>query len=317
MYSNWLSFVKSIECNTSSKASVIYLDHLGILSFSGSDSEKFLHNQLTCDIENLDSTQASPGGYLTAKGRLLCTFLIWRSGDEFLMQLPKALAQPTMARLKMFILRDKVNIQDRSEEMACYGTIDANDKLMAFTGLSRTPYARCKHDGFEVLNYIKNRALIIGDAEIFGKDLQLDPEKNNKNLMATLWRKIDIQDGWPNIMPETQDLFIPQMINLEKWGGVSFKKGCYPGQEIVARMQYRGMLKKTLHQIRLEPQGIIHSGDPIMHHDVSIGHIVNAEPDKNGSIALAVMQNDTERTNLTVNGYAIKHVNAVDTINIT
>ncbi|HVC50049.1 MAG TPA: hypothetical protein VND43_07820 [Burkholderiales bacterium] len=300
---------QSLNQHNSSVSMITVLDHLGVLVFSDQDAQKFLHSQLTCDVAGLSKDHATPGGYLTAKGRLLCTFMLWRMGDEFMMQLPKSLLEPVMAHFKKFVLRDKVGIRNASDEISCYGLIKAEPLLAKDFCFPSVNHTLCSFKNISILRLTHERAEIIGN-QVTTKDIQ--PVMDNMvKVGSNIWRKMDIERGWPVILPETQGLFVPQMVNLEKSGGISFKKGCYPGQEIVARMQYRGTPGRIMYRISAV-EGIAKPGDPVMKHDSQIGHVVNAEPEALGYTALAVLPVDTRISGLKINDKYINTLKIID-----
>jgi folate-binding protein YgfZ len=203
------------------------LSRYGILSVTGDDARDFLHAQLTQDIKQLPADRAALAGWCSAKGRLLASFLVIPSPQGFLLQLARDLAPAVAKRLTMFVLRAKVRIADESDAWAQFGVWEA-DAPAAVTwesGSVRVP---------------------VGDRRF----LELVPAAEAHTLETTAaeegWVLQEIQAGRPFITVATQDQFVPQMVNFEALGGVDFKKGCYPGQEIVARAQYRGQVKRRM-----------------------------------------------------------------------
>jgi len=201
------------------------LNRYGLLTVTGADARTFLHSQLTNDIENLPSDRAALAGWCTAKGRLLASFLVIPSSTGFLLQLARDLAPAIAKRLSMYVLRSKVKVADESDAWAQYGVWDAglNVNGVAWNGESVT------------VRVDPGRFLRIGKA------LLLSPTKPEES-----WTLEEIRAGRPLITAATQDQFVPQMVNFEALGAISFQKGCYPGQEIVARAQYRGQVKRRM-----------------------------------------------------------------------
>lgn len=215
------------------------LNRYGLLAVTGADARAFLHAQLTNDIAKLAPDRAALAGWCTAKGRLLATMLVIPSADGFLLQLSKDLAAAVQKRLSMFILRSKVKIVDESEAWAQYGLWNASlNAGVAWEG------------GVVSVGVGEGRFLRMG------KDLSQSCAGSEDQ-----WTLQEIRAGRPWISAATQDQFVPQMVNLETIGGVDFQKGCYPGQEIVARAQYRGQVKRRMTRLEL-PQGIqLKAGD--------------------------------------------------------
>jgi folate-binding protein YgfZ len=205
------------------------LSRYGLLVATGADARAFLHAQLTNDIERLPADRAALAGWCTAKGRLLATLLVIPSPDGFLLQLARDVAPAIAKRLSMYVLRSKVKITDESDAWAQYGVWDPASRAEGVTW-----------DGGTV-------TVKVGDGRFLriGKDLSPNSSKPEE-----AWTLEEIRAGRPLVTAATQDQFVPQMLNLEKIGGVDFQKGCYPGQEIVARAQYRGEVKRRLKHLR-------------------------------------------------------------------
>ena len=202
------------------------LGRYGLLSVSGEDARDFLHAQLTNDIQGLAPDRAALAGWCSAQGRLLATFLVVPAPQGFLLQLARDLAPAVAKRLGMFVLRSKVKVADESDAWTQDGLWDAD---------FQQPDVVWK-DGIATVRVGERRYLQIG-------------AKEQPNATEEDWILHEIRAGRPFISSATQDKFVPQMVNLEKLGGVDFQKGCYPGQEIVARAQYRGQVKRRMVQM--------------------------------------------------------------------
>ena len=235
------------------------LEQYGLLQVSGEDARTFLHAQLTNDIENLAPGTARYAGWCSAKGRLLATFLVVPFPDGFLLQLSRDLVPAVTKRLSMFVLRSKVKITDATAEWLQYGLWE----VLSDGDLS----VRQAQDRIEV--------------GIDGKrTLLITKTPQNADPAAADWALAEIRAGRPLILQTTQDQFVPQMVNLELSGGVDFKKGCYPGQEIVARAQYRGAVKRRMVRLRgavLQPGQELYSDD---NPGQASGSVVNAAGDE-------------------------------------
>jgi folate-binding protein YgfZ len=201
------------------------LDDWGLIQADGPDAAAFLHGQLTQAVSDLGLHQARPGGYCSAKGRLMATFVLRRSGPEqFQLLLPLDVLAPLMKKLSMFVLRSKLKFSQ--SELAVHGLIgDAVPESLTVWGgdadLVRLPDALGQR-----------RALRLGEA--------------HDTLLRAAWDWAELHAGLAWIRAATSEHFVPQMVNWELVGGVDFKKGCYPGQEVVARSQYRGTVKRRL-----------------------------------------------------------------------
>jgi hypothetical protein len=208
------------------------LSRYGLLAVSGADARAFLHAQLTNDIANLPHDRAALAGWCTPKGRLLASMLVVTSPQGFLLQLAKDLAPAIARRLAMYVLRSKVKISDESAAWAQYGVWDPSVEV-----------AGVAWDGDVVTVRVdEGRFLRLGPADAFALDVTRPEDA---------WTLEEIRAGRPLISAATQDKFVPQMVNFEALGAVNFQKGCYPGQEIVARAQYRGEVKRRLVRVHV------------------------------------------------------------------
>ena len=242
------------------------LSRYGLLSVTGADARAFLHAQLTNDIEHLSPERAALAGWCSAKGRLLASFLVIPSPDGFLLQLARDLAVPVAKRLSMFVLRSKVKIADLSDTWAQFGIWDVDLAAQDVSWQGNVATVRVG----------ERRFLQLGPAA----DLSAPPDTDEVQ-----WTLQEIRAGRPLITSATQDQFVPQMVNFEALGGVDFRKGCYPGQEIVARAQYRGQgVKRRMVHTRA-PAGVsLQPGQ-----EFNGGTVVDAAPAEDGAEVLAVM----------------------------
>jgi folate-binding protein YgfZ len=217
------------------------LTRYGVLSVFGADARDFLHAQLTNDIKNLPPERAALAGWCSAKGRLLASFVVIPAAPGYLLQLARDLAPAVAKRLSMFVLRSKVKVADESDAWAQFGVWNApwDESRVAW-----------ENGGVTVP---------LGERRF----LRLEPAAAAAlvpNHEEQAWTLQEIRAGRPLITAATQDQFVPQMVNFETLGGVDFRKGCYPGQEIVARAQYRGQVKRRMVRLPV-PQGAeLHPG---------------------------------------------------------
>jgi folate-binding protein YgfZ len=244
------------------------LERYGLLHAAGEDACAFLHAQLTNDIENLPPAKARYAGWCSAKGRLLATFLVMPYRGGFLLQLSRDLVPTVAKRLSMFILRSKVKLTDASGEWTQHAVWGEN---------GGEPLAVREQDGKITVTIERGRSLLLVPAA--GAQLSANASEDD-------WALAEVRAGRPLIGQPTQDQFVPQMVNLELAGGVDFHKGCYPGQEIVARAQYRGAVKRRMYHLRgavLKPGQELYSDDAP---GQPSGMVVNAA----GQESLAVLQ---------------------------
>jgi folate-binding protein YgfZ len=265
------------------------LKHLGLLSCTGDEAPAFLQAQLTNDIAGLGTDRARLAGWCSAKGRLLATFLVVPLGQGFLLQLSRDLAPAVAKRLSMFILRAKVKLADVSaqwtqigiwgpsagERLAALG-LPAPAEELAVRRAGDALVVRVAAERFLVAAPAAQRDQFLGAMGDAGEDA---------------WALEEIRAGRPLVVQATQEHFVPQMVNLERLGAVDFKKGCYPGQEVVARTQYRGALKRRMVRARVaasaRPAAEVFAGAQ------AAGTVVNVAPAAAGvSELLAVVQID-------------------------
>ena len=271
------------------------LAHLGLIRFSGAEAQTFLHNQLSCDVAALAPGKSTYGSYCTPKGRVLATFLLWRSGEDFFMQLPSPLREPTQKQLSKYILRSKVRAADASAEWTLLGVSGKDAAALVQRAVGDVP--RGVHD---VIN--TQDAMVI---RLPGDRYEIVAANNSPGFIESLsdgaekadpdyWDWLDIRAGVPVILPATQEAFVPQMLNLDLIDGVSLTKGCYPGQEIVARMHFRGTLKQRMYLANIAGAERPQPGENLYSSDFgeqSCGRIVNAARSPEGGCdVLAVIQ---------------------------
>jgi folate-binding protein YgfZ len=270
------------------------LSHEGILAVRGSDASKFLQGQVTCNLNYLSDGHSSLGARCTPKGRMQSSFRIVSVTDGYLLAMASELLEVQMADLKKYAAFSKSKLADESCDWLRIG-LSGGDAALRSLGLELPEAA----DGVVHNNELLALRLTDGRAELWL------PAGQAEAVMAILasqlpeaplndWLLAQVRAGIGQVMGSTRELFIPQMINLQAVGGVSFKKGCYTGQEIVARMQYLGKLKRRLQRLELHdslvpaPATLLYS--PV--HASSVGEVVLAARSTNGVELLAVLQDD-------------------------
>ncbi|MDH5181125.1 MAG: folate-binding protein YgfZ [Gammaproteobacteria bacterium] len=274
------------------------LSHYGLLQVSGTDAADFLQNQLSNDVRLVTPEASQLSAYCTPKGRILASFRLFHHADGYLMQMPRPVLTPTMNRLRMFVLRSQVSLTDRSDDLVQLGLAgEGSDKLLA-SCVGKIPAVVdgvCESDGLQIIRLPDNthRYMVLGPAEkMIALWNKLAPSATP--VGAAGWTQRDIHAGIPVIQPQTVDSFVPQMVNLHVINGVSFKKGCYPGQEIVARMQYLGKLKRRMYLAHVQSDATVNAGDELYSaggNTQSVGKVVEAAPTAGGGYdLLAVIQ---------------------------
>jgi len=270
------------------------LSQLGVIAFRGEDTATFLQGQLTNDVRALHADGAQWSGYCSPKGRLLGNFLAWRNGEDYCLQLSGDILPGVLKRLSMFILRAKVQGRDASDETVRLVVAGGQAPAAVKAAMGAIPEAamrsvsteaglvvRMGEDKF-VLSVAPDRAAAVWQAL----------RQSATPVGAPVWDWLRLNAGIPMIVAATQEQFVPQMVNLEVIGGVSFQKGCYPGQEIVARSQYLGKLKRRMFLAHVDAAAA--PGDHLYSADMdgqATGTVVNAATAPTGGFdALVVAQ---------------------------
>ena len=273
------------------------LTHLGLLECSGEDAQTFLHGQLSNDVKQLTPGRSEYAGYCSAKGRLLANFLLWPEDRAYCLQLARALLPAMQKRLGMFVLRAKVQLADASESRPVLGLAGkaAADAL-------RELFPALPQQTHQVVHDPANGTLIALPGGRFELIAELESAKRLWDKLAAAltpvgapcWEWLEIRNGIPLITPATQEQFVPQMANMELIGAVNFQKGCYPGQEIVARTQYLGQLKRRMVLAHMAGARPPQAGDALFSSDLDAqasGMVVNAQAAPEGGYdLLAVVQ---------------------------
>ena len=272
------------------------LSHLGLIAVRGADTQSFLQSQLTNDAREVSASRSQLSGYCTAKGRLLALFRIFMRGDATYLQLPQELLEPTLKRLRMFVLRAKVTLDDASPALIRIGYSGPDAEQRVRTALGSAPQA--VNDVVEAsdvtvlrLPGAMPRFELIGDLARL-RTLWTQLATQAMPVGAAAWSLLDIRAGVPEVLKTSVEEFIPQMVNLPALGAVNFKKGCYPGQEIVARMQYLGTLKRRMYLAHVDATEPPAPATPLYEAgaESAQGHIVHAQrAPQGGCNALAVV----------------------------
>jgi folate-binding protein YgfZ len=271
------------------KSGTIFADlsHFGLIRFGGENTQQFLNGQLSCDLSGLEPLHAQYGSYSTPQGRMLASFLLWREDAGFFMQLPRSLCDSIQKRISMYILRSKVKATDASDEHVLIGVAGANARAILnplFGEMPAAVLAVTTAQGASLLQLDANRYQIIASPER-APQLWDAISKDATRVGPGIWDWFDIRAGIPFITPATQEQLVPQMANLDLIGGVSFGKGCYPGQEIVARMHYLGRLKQRMYLANIAAGEAPQPGDKLFSADMgeqASGIIVSAAPSPDG-----------------------------------
>lgn len=291
------------------------LAHLALLECSGEDAKSFLHNQLTNDVNHLAPEAAQYAAWCTAKGRMQASFLHYMTGDAYRLLLSADLLAATQKRLQMFVLRSKVKITDLAGANEVIG-LSGPQAEATLTGaglpVPGEALAGATFNDGTVIRLDTSRFILICSSAA-APALWRALSTLAKPAGTPVWQWLDVKAGIPLICDATKEAFVPQMADFDKIGGVSFHKGCYPGQEIVARTQYLGKVKRHLYRIHAAEMvaagTLIYAPETPEH---PCGMVANAAPSPDGGYdALAVIQeNFVEQAGLTLgqaggHGFAI------------
>lgn len=309
---------------------LVELSRLAVVDIEGEDAAEFLQAQVCNDLTTLAADQLQLNGYCSPKGRLMTLFTVFGHNEGYRLVLPDDIAPAFIKRLQMFVMRAKVSITPRTD-LVCTGlVIDADASLPnaaipeSFPALPDTVLSWSSNDNVQLLRWhddtgntadnavgtkeaqkVRARYLSIGTPDTLFPLWQSD---QFSHAAWPLWRWGDINAGIPNVFAASTDQFIPQMVNMQLINALSFKKGCYPGQEIVARMQYLGKLKK--HTKHLYQPGATQIPEPATtlttESNNNAGQIVDAVMDENGLNLLAVVNIATPVSELQLGGLGLQ-----------
>ncbi len=273
------------------------LSHLALIEVGGDDGEKFLAAQLTSDVLALTPQRTQLSAWCSARGRVLALFRVYRTPTSHRLLLPAELVEITLKRLRTFVLRARVTFEDISSQFVRLGLSGpkAAERLGAVT--ARVPAESdaagiTRHGVVMRLPGARPRFIYVGaagEADMIWGELAADV----RPVGACAWKLLDIEAGLPQVYAATRDEFIPQTLNLDALGAISFSKGCYPGQEIVARLKYRGRLKQRLYPGRAQTDQLPEHGAKIMvtGQEAHAGRIVDAASHPDGGAALLAVLN--------------------------
>ena len=283
MQTQWLSFLQSQSLKEqlpeSTLSGVSALQHLVVLTVSGTDAASFLQGQTTCDIKALVDSESKLGAYCNAKGRTISTFIIIKLQETYQLILTVDLLDTVRKKLQMYVLRADVQLTDLSEQLCIIGA--HNTELTAQANLYSYPQ-------------LANSYLFIAEpeqAQQYCTELQT---KHSALLVdANTWLNVDIQAGIPWLYADTSEKFVPQMLNLDKLEAISFTKGCYTGQEIVARTHYLGQNKRAMYRANCITKANIDKGCSVSDPEVSeadLGSVILSAHSNNSTQLLLVLK---------------------------
>lgn len=225
----------------------------GLIRASGEEAAPFLHNLLTNDVKSLAPGQARVAGLCSAKGRMMADFVIWHDGEDLQLKLSVDILPVILKKLSMYVLRSKVKLTDDSANKVLFGVAAPTPEgLTALLGQPVLPFATVDVEGGHAIGLDAGRAVLCLAPEM-APAMWSSLVAKATPTGAAAWRLSEIRAGRPRVCAATQEAFVPQMVNfdLATVGGVSYTKGCYPGQEVVARSHYLGKIKRHMFRARL------------------------------------------------------------------
>jgi folate-binding protein YgfZ len=243
---------------TSTLQGVAHLPHLGVIRVEGEDAAKFLQGQLTQDFALLGTSEARLAAFCNAKGRMQASFIgLKRSPTEILLVTSRDILAPTLKRLSMFVMRAKAKLTDASADWQLLGL--AGHTALALTGDSAAPWSKSEVGAASVVRLYPAD----GQARALWIAPQGEPAPAGETMAPELWLWGEVRSAIAPITAPVFEAFVPQMLNYESVGGVNFKKGCYPGQEVVARSQFRGTLKRRAYPVHSDVE--LAAGQEVFH----------------------------------------------------
>ncbi|GAB4300588.1 MAG: folate-binding protein YgfZ [Thiohalomonadaceae bacterium] len=278
---------------------IVDLSHFGLLRVEGPDSLTFMQGQFTNDVRQVNDNHSQLSGHLSPKGRLLNIFRLFQRDGAWYLRMPAALVQPALERLRKYVLMSKVSLTDAGDSLLRIGVSGPHAYARLAQELDYMPQAADEVAHGKGLTVVR----IAGPhprAEVYGDTASIEALWQRlatvaKPAGASAWALLDIHAGLPNIFPATVEAFVPQMVNLQLVNGVSFRKGCYTGQEVVARMQYLGTLKRRMYLAHIDGAAVPAAGTELYCSNSDsgqgAGRVVDAQPVPGGGVdLLAVVQ---------------------------
>ena len=277
------------------------LEHLGIVEIKGGDSAEFLQGQMTQDIYSIKDSEATLTSVLNPQGRIISTAFVFKWGESFILMVSNEVLDKLISWLSRFILRSEVEITKLEDSI--FGLNQENaKKLCNILNVENNDISfESDESCLKTIEADDERAFLIGKSENLLDDLSIS------TLTTKDWKMSDINASIPIIYGENIEKFIPQMVNLDLINGISFSKGCYTGQEIVARVQHKGKVKQRMFRITGKASNKkIDPGTAILFEDTKVGTVIESLEDNGQIYALGVIKNDASKKRLAVDGTEIK-----------
>jgi len=268
---------------------------MGVVEVSGADAPALLQGQLTADLRTLTASQSLLSAWCNPQGRALALFRVVRRDDGFLLTTPREMIEPTIKRLRMFVLRARVTIDDASEALRCIGIAGSGVASKA-TSMPALPDSidTCVRHGDVIAVRVPGaqpRWQLIGPPASLARTWR-ELSTTCRTVGSAAWSLLDVLAALPQVFAATRERFIPLTLNLDALGAIGFKKGCYTGQEIIARMKYRGHLKQRMHIGRVKDGRVAPAPGmrlAIAGAEMSVGDVVQASVHPDGGFVISAI----------------------------
>ncbi|MFM8232830.1 MAG: YgfZ/GcvT domain-containing protein [Candidatus Methylopumilus sp.] len=260
----------------------IILDKTSTIKVEGDDRVQFLQGQLTQDINLISQNKALYAGFCNSKGRMLAFMLCYLNHESIHIQIDSSIQEFILQKLKMYILRSKVSLKLANETFLCIGFIGSKALLTKNIQPPKNYLDIIHSDDIMIMRLGKDdRYQLMGETSKVNEFMKLNFSEY-LSMSFDDWNNLNILDGIPDIYPTTQEAFIPQSLNMDLIDGINFKKGCYTGQEIVARTHYLGKVKRRMYRAFLKSRADLIPGDLILNNKgEEIGQLVRAANENN------------------------------------
>ena len=276
--------------SSSEENKFIVLDKTSTIRVEGDDRIQFLQGQLTQDINLISQDKALYAGFCNPKGRVLAFMLCYATQNSIYIQLESSIKESTLKKLKMYVLRSKVSLNLLEETFTSIGFLGSNVLFELDIQTPKNYLDIVQYHDIMIMRIGKNseRYQLMGETSKVNEFIKL-----NFSAYSTMslddWNNLNILDGIPDIYPATQEIFIPQSLNMDLIEGINFKKGCYTGQEIVARTHYLGKIKRRMYRAFIKSQVDLNPGDQVLNKNgEDIGQLVRSAKENNDKTNLLI-----------------------------
>ena len=238
---------------------VVPLEHLRVIRATGEDAGAFLHNLFSNDVKKLGANEAQLNSFNSPKGRMLASMLVWRQGSDYLLAMSADIHAAMLKKLSMYVLRSKVRLLDDGSDSVLIGLAGSQaGAALEAAGLGIPGAPRATASGIASVVRLDGARFVVSTpiseaAALWNKFVASGAVPAGTQA----WQWLDIREGLPTVTQPVQEEFVAQMLNFDLIGGVSFNKGCYPGQEIVARTHYLGKLKKRMYRVHADRKSVV------------------------------------------------------------